>query len=70
MVGHQSAVKWLSRGYDMPTYEIPGQGKLGLSTLVLDLNGTAALGGGIVPGAAAALDLLLKPQRLIATLRR
>jgi len=36
----------------MLTYEIPGQGRLQLSTLVLDLNGTATIDGKVVPGVA------------------
>jgi len=42
----------------MPTYEIPGQAKLDLSALVLDLNGTVALDGEIIPGVAARVQAL------------
>jgi P-type E1-E2 ATPase len=36
----------------MPTYEIAGWGTLTLSNLVLDLNGTVAIDGELVPGVA------------------
>jgi P-type E1-E2 ATPase len=42
----------------MPTYKIPGRGSLSLSTLVLDLNGTVAIGGEIIPGIGARVKQL------------
>ena len=42
----------------MPTYEIPGRGRLELSALVLDLNGTVAVDGEIIPGVAARVGAL------------
>jgi hypothetical protein len=57
-------------------YDIPGNARVELKTVILDLNGTLSVGGNIVEGAKQrlahikyALDLLIDPQRLIATLR-
>ena len=42
----------------MPTYEIPGMGKLALNHLVLDYNGTLAVDGVLLPGVAEGLRAL------------
>jgi soluble P-type ATPase len=52
--------------------DIPSRGLLRLKYLVLDVNGTIALDGQlvpVVPSIESALDLLLYPRRLVATLR-
>ncbi len=42
----------------MLTYDIPGQGTLRLETLVLDLNGTIAIDGVIIPGVSERVERL------------
>lgn len=68
-------------GNAMLEISVPPRGVLHLGYLVLDLNGTMLGGGGlalacltaadiVVPDIGAALDLLLRPRRVLATLRR
>lgn len=58
----------------MPTYNIPGHGKLCLSVLVLDLNGTVSVDGQVVAGVrerVAALKILgMEGYLLTADTRR
>jgi len=42
----------------MPTYKVPGRETLHLSTLVLDLNGTIAVDGEVIPGVAERVTAL------------
>jgi P-type E1-E2 ATPase len=44
----------------MLSYEIPGRGTLCISALVLDLNGTVAIDGEIIPGVAQRVRALQK----------
>ncbi len=61
----------------MRSRDIPGSRPLRLSHLPLDSNGIIAVGGAVIPGVADllctdvlnALDLLLHPRRLQATLK-
>jgi P-type E1-E2 ATPase len=49
----------------MLTVDIPGLGVLGLQYLVLDLNGTIALDGALLPGVATAVHDLGRELRVI-----
>jgi len=46
--------------------DIPGSGKLRLEHLVLDVNGTIAAGGGLIPGVAEAVEALSATLNVVA----
>jgi P-type E1-E2 ATPase len=46
--------------------DIPGRGPLSLEHLVLDVNGTIAVGGALVPGVAEAVEALGAVLRVVA----
>jgi soluble P-type ATPase len=54
----------------MPSYEIPGKGALHVSALVLDLNGTVAIDGEIIPGVAERVRALQKQGMTVKCSRR
>jgi len=45
---------------------VPGSGQLTLEHLVLDVNGTIAAGGGLVPGVAEAVEALAATLQVVA----